>query len=299
VVAGRWVTEGWKERDMGNAWASVAWRLLQVLFVVSLASCGASPSATHDQPPEPDSNIEQPSRPDPTTEPSPGVETTPKPDLEPGAEPSPTPAAGTGQTPRADAEAEQLALEATGAIVAPQHVYERVVGELAGIRQVHDEVAQLVARPSWIPENILMGFDKQGAAAVRRGFYDAWDALNMLFGLAEIEIFDEFVALTFEGRFYGPLVAEEYARLPNVRYAEPNFTVGDGNDVCLEIDGDTHSFVFVQGDGDCLAGCIEHAYWGFAVDAAGQITVLGTWIEDYENPMPEWLEQLAACRGWL
>jgi hypothetical protein len=204
-----------------------------------------------------------------------------------------------GQTPRSDAEAELLALEATGAIVAPQDVYERVGGELARIRQAHDELAQLTARPSWIPENVLMGFDRQGAAAVRRGSYDAWDGLNRRFGVKEIEVFDDFVALTFEGRFYGPLVADEYARLPNVRYAEPNFTVGDGDDVCLEIDGDTHFFVFVEGEGDCLAGCLHHAYWGFAVDAAGQIAALGTWMDEPEGSMPEWLESLTACRGWL
>jgi hypothetical protein len=252
---------------------SASGRLIRVLLVVSLASCGASPSATTEQPPEPD--------------------------LEPGTAPSPTPDSGIGQTPRADAEAELLALEATGAITAPQHVYDRVVGELARIRQAHGEVATLVARPSWIPENVLVGFDERGAEEVRRGSYEAWDALNAIFGLEETESSSDFVALTFEGRFFAPLVAEAYAGLPHVRYAEPNYTVGDGDDVCLEIEGDTHFFVFVEGDGDCLAGCIEQTYRGFAVDAAGQITPLGTWADDYQKPTPEWLESLAACRGWL
>ena len=78
------------------------------------------------------------------------------------------------------------------------------------------------------------------------------------------------VALTFAGRYNMPLVAEEYARLPNIRYAEPNYMAGDGDDVCLLIDGTKHLYVFDAGSGDCPAGCIDHTYWGFAVDVKGQ-----------------------------
>jgi hypothetical protein len=268
----------------------------QALLVV-LASCGGTPSETFDQTPRADPEIEPTPSPAPETEPNPEPAETPLPD--PGCEPPPALQPGTAQTPRADAEAEQLALEATGAIVAPQQVYDRIICELARIRQAYPEVAQLVARPSWISENVLIGFDEQGAAEVRRGTYHAWDVLNERFGLAETELSGDLAALTFEGRFYSPLVAEAYATLPHVRYAEPNFTVGDGDDACLEIAGDTHFFVFVDGDGDCLAGCLENTYWGFAVDAEGRITALGSWTDNYESPPPEWLESSAACSAWL
>ena len=75
--------------------------------------------------------------------------------------------------------------------------------------------------------------------------------------------------------------------------------MGDGDDVCLLIDRTKHFYVFDAGSGDCPAGCIDHTYWGFAIDVKGQITVLGTWERRLGDTEPGWLQALSACRRWL
>jgi hypothetical protein len=227
-------------------------------------------------------------------------------DLQP---PAASPAGGLAAAPaldqslRPNAEAEQLALEATGAWLAPQSVYDRVVSELATIRRTYPATAGISARPSWAPDDLLLAFDEDGVTAITEGRYRAWDVLNRRYGVSQIDTHRlekrGAVALTFAGRYNMPLLAEEYARLPNIRYAEPNYMMGDGDDVCLLIDRTKHFYVFDAGSGDCPAGCINHTYWGFASDVKGQITVLGTWERRLGDTEPGWLQALSACRRWL
>lgn len=208
------------------------------------------------------------------------------------------------QTPKPNAEVEVLTLEATGAFIAPQEVYDRVDRELASIRSAYQDVSNIVARPSWPPQNLLITFDSTGAAEVLDYTYTAWNGANELYGVTLIEKSQlssgGFARLNFRGSFNLPLLAQEYAKLPHVTYAGTEGIVGDGNDVCLQISGDTHSFIFDAGSGDCPAGCIDHAYWGFSVDNLGSISVLGTWQNRSSGvPMPQWFQNLSSCRNWL
>lgn len=50
-------------------------------------------------------------------------------------------------------------------------------------------------------------------------------------------------------------------------------------------------FIFDAGSGDCPSGCIDHTYWGFSTDAAGNITYLGT-----GDTLPIWMPD---CMEWL
>jgi hypothetical protein len=205
------------------------------------------------------------------------------------------------KTPKPNAEAEQLSLEATGALIAPQPVYERVVNELNVIRTTYPPFADIAAIPSWSLQNLILGFDDAGRVAVQEGIYTAWDVLNNSYGVTQISLLGSAgaVAITFAGRYNMPLLAGEYAKLSHVQYAEPDYIVGDGNDVCLSIDGETHFFIFDAGSGDCPAGCIQHTYWAFAATVDSGITVLGTWDNSSGNAQPPWLLDLPACRAWL
>ncbi|HXE96889.1 MAG TPA: hypothetical protein VN642_10815 [Dongiaceae bacterium] len=203
-------------------------------------------------------------------------------------------------------DAETLAIEATGALTAPQVVYDRVGGELAIIRSAHPDVSKIVAQPSWVPQNLLVGFDATGAAEVLDGTYTAWNDANARYGVTQVgknQLTGSggYALLDFGGRFINiPLLAKEYAKLPHVTSAAPNGIVGDGNDVCLEISGDTHFFIFDAGSGDCPAGCINHVYRGFSVDGSGTIADLGTWqVPSPGVPPPQWFQDLSSCRNWL
>ena len=207
------------------------------------------------------------------------------------------------QTPKENAEAEQMTLEATDAFIAPQDIYERVVGELAAIRTNYPAVANIEARPNWADSTLIIGFDDEGKAAVRSGTYTDWNCANTFYGMNQIDdgLLDSLgaVILNFAGRFNIPLLAAGYGNLRDVRYVQPNDIIGDGDDVCLSIDGESHFYVFDTASGDCPAGCISHTYRGFSVDAAGHITELGTWEKNFQDYTPMWLQNLSACTRWL
>lgn len=207
------------------------------------------------------------------------------------------------QTPRENAEAELLVLEATGAFIAPQEVYDRVISDLAAIRTNYLAVANIKAMPKWSPNSLVIGFDSEGIPAVREKTYTGWDCPNGLYGMTQIDdgmlSFIGAVVLSFKGRFNMPALASEYTSLPNVLYAEPNYFVGDGNDICLSVDDQTYSYVFDAGFGDCPSGCISHVFHVFTTDYSGHITELGTWERIYGNSPPSWLENLSECTKWL
>lgn len=208
------------------------------------------------------------------------------------------------QTPQSNAEAEVLTLEATGALIAPLEVYVRVDRELNQIRSLYPTVLNIVARPSWVPNNLIVGFDSTGISEIQQDSYVAWNDANKLYGVTKVEINQisggRFSLLTFKGRFNIPLLAREYAKLEHVKYAEPNGYGGGGDDVCLQISEGTHFYVFDAGSGDCPSGCINHDYWGFSVDNLGGITVLGTWRPSASNAsLPKWFQGLSSCRSWL
>jgi hypothetical protein len=219
----------------------------------------------------------------------------------------PAASAAENQTPKTDAESEQLALEATGALTAPQPVNERVAAELQLIRTIQPAVANIKASPSWVLQEMLIAFDDAGWAAVQEGTYTAWNDLNSTYGVTKIEASipasRKSVILTFAGRYNMPLLASEYAKLPNVRFAEQNGAMGDGPDVCMAIgNSDDHLFIFDAASGfDCPAGCTENVYWGFVAAADGRITELGTWDDTTAAAEPAWLSDppAPACTKWL
>jgi hypothetical protein len=62
--------------------------------------------------------------------------------------------------------------------------------------------------------------------------------------------------------------------------AEPNYGIGDGDDI--EFSPITECYTFSRGWGDCPAGCIDRHYWDFVV--IGDRTVL--LVAEYGTPLP-------------
>lgn len=207
----------------------------------------------------------------------------------------------TAMTPRADAEAELLAIEASGEIVAPQPLYERVVAELAAIRADEPSLVTVVARPSWPPSSLEVTLDEEGRAAYDAGTFDAWDCPNELYHATAIE--DGFLGalvVRFAGLYDVQQILVDYAAVEHVVHADlDRFGDGDGPDVCLSIDGDLHTYVFDDARGDCPAGCTEHLYTGFTVDIDGTITALGSFDPAEPVTPPAWLEDAESCTTWL
>ena len=169
--------------------------------------------------------------------------------------------------PSPNKEAEILAIEASGALVGPKHVYDRVLADLQAIRAANPVLQNVAAMPSWTADELLVGFDAAGLAAVQAGTYAGWDCANAWYGVTSYDAGSTYALVKFGHRFHIDLLGQEYAMFPNVTSAEPNGFVGDGNDVCVSIANDkTYSYVFDQGSGDCPAGCINHDSKGFQTD---------------------------------
>lgn len=206
-------------------------------------------------------------------------------------------------SPRDDGEAEQLALEAAATLAAPTDVYTRMHADLMTIRAQFPEVSSIHARPSWALGELDMSVDDRGFAAMSDGTYTAWTCLNARYGMSDwmsggpSAVADHFVIVRFGARRLNvPLVAEAYASLPNLtRPPGPGVLVGDASDVCASYDGDTYSYVFKLGDGDCPSGCTVVTYWGFSTRGDGSVTLLGKLAPDATG-MPAWLVALGACR---
>ncbi|WP_438011759.1 hypothetical protein WME89_25820 [Sorangium sp. So ce321] len=213
------------------------------------------------------------------------------------------PPAALASTPRADEEAELLAIEATSELVAPERIYQRARRDLAAIRAAHPAVRDLRAAPDW-SNSLLVRLNGGARESVRNN--NAVACLNRVYNAKAmrplVDDMPELVVIEFKGRYNIPVLAREYARQPGVSYAEPDSRVGDGDDVCLSIAGDRYHYIFDEGAGDCPAGCTSHTYWGFSTTPDGTIQPLGMFSPDRgpgSESRPGWFADLDECRQWL
>lgn len=207
----------------------------------------------------------------------------------------------TALTPQPNAEAELLAIEASGEIVAPLALHDRAVAELAAIRADAPGLADIEAWPNWSPSAIVVSLDEEGAAEYDAGTYHGWDCPNALYHVTAIEPGGLFgsTTLRFAGLYDVQQVIEDYLVVEHVVHAEIDVAGGDTSDVCLSIEGDLHTYIFDDARGDCPAGCTEHLYTGFTVALDGTITALGSFDPALPMPAPAWFEDAASCTMWL
>jgi len=193
-------------------------------------------------------------------------------------------------------EAELLTLKATSLLTPPQDILKRVAQELEIIQTSHLDVSEIHPRFTWSPHNMTLHFDTDAAKALDDDSYHTWDNLNSRYRVTQIIIIkSEWATLKFAEPYNMPLLVNEYSKLPNVVYADPGYTLGDGDDICLTIEGGVHFYIFKAGSGDCYSGCVNRTYWGFSADSQGQIMELGMWKRDYYNSKPSWLKDHGTC----
>lgn len=205
-------------------------------------------------------------------------------------------------TPRKNEVAEILALEASGQFVTPDSLYERVMIELVAIEKADPSVVGLKPLSPQTQSSYLIIFDEVGWGAYQAGNYHAWDCQNLAYGMKTTEVVSDrlkIAELNFGNkRFNLPLFIKEYSALPNIRDVTPNQS-GDGSDVCLEVQGDVHFYIYDRASGDCLAGCTQHLYTAFRVTADALVTKLGTFAPGSGLTPPNWFNQLLDCRNYL
>jgi len=204
-------------------------------------------------------------------------------------------------TPRANREAETLALTIAGTLVAPQALYERVDAALMAFRRSEPAVAHVYARNA-IDTGVVLALDPDVPARLRSGADATWECLNTTYRAARIEVTDAVPGVLpaqayvqFVGQYDADRLAAEYlARLAGVRTATRDGFVTDGPTLCMSLDGDGFFILVDDASGDCLSGCIERVERGYRVAADGSVTELGAYAPT--EPLPAWRAAHRDCR---
>lgn len=86
------------------------------------------------------------------------------------------------------------------------------------------------------------------------------------------------LAVLRSARFVNPIpIANDFAKLPVMSdsYTGVNMLVGDGSDIKADVRQTSVRYRFEYGWGDCPAGCISRHFWGFSVNADGDVDFFG------------------------
>lgn len=206
------------------------------------------------------------------------------------------------KTPRASGDAEWLAIELSGALLAPDDVYADIEADLTAIRAAHPEVSDLHAVPRWA-SGMIMKLNPQMAAGLDDGGPFPWDCLNAYYGgttTGLLRAVGPFGIVSFAPRMNSDLLVPDYGAVSGVVYAESDIVGGDGNDICVVGENGGRVYIFDRGSGDCLAGCSEHVYYGFRVDPSG-VTDLGSWDSQDAGTRtpPNWVTDRPECKKHL
>lgn len=176
-------------------------------------------------------------------------------------------------------EAELLALEIDGGLTPPPDLVAEVARDLALIRSAEPQLRDVVLTPSATPNELLIGLTPAAWEDFQAGTYDGLDDLNAVHGPVDVVARSGYLRLEFKGDdcLATAVLAGPYGAAPGVRWAEPNGLVGEpATDVLPLVPGvRDRTYLFVVGEGDCLAGCIEHRYWIYEVEA-GAAVLLGS-----------------------
>jgi hypothetical protein len=180
-------------------------------------------------------------------------------------------------------DADIVALDISGTLLAPAEMVSQVAQDLTAIRAAYPGwiagVDYVQARSNWVPGMILVKLTPQAWADYLAGTYTGLDALNAQYGPVSIGIVSSpghLLKLEFQAVYNSALLDDIYTPASGVEFAEPNFVYGDGSDI---ISSQVGSYTFKRGWGDCPAGCTYNHYWDFTV-SNGIVTL----VRQYGNP---------------
>lgn len=178
---------------------------------------------------------------------------------------------------RLDGEAEYLAMELSGALRAPDDEYNRIHRDLGLIRSAVPAVNIVQFHGAYAPDQMFVRLEIDLSQ-------DGFDQLNAFYQVIddrEYTIVPGLHVLTFCDTLNIPALAPEYEVLPEVRYAGPNYSIGDGDDISVTPIGTTYRYEFDHGSGDCASGCLCRQYWTVDVLEDGVLTEVLSWDEGW------------------
>lgn len=171
-----------------------------------------------------------------------------------------------------DAEALAAALWLSHELKAPNDLYERIRSDLIIVReQFRDSLpaVDLKFHQPWEPGRLILGFDQDTYQQISDGQYHAWDSLNTVYNMIQVDLSMpafKMLKLFFDDGLNPEILAEIYQQLPGVRFAVPNRYMGERPMLlpAAPVDGRILYF-FRNAWGDCPSGCLYSEFWVLTV----------------------------------
>lgn len=177
-------------------------------------------------------------------------------------------------------DADIIALEVSGQLLAPPTLVTQVASDLAAIRQHDAHLSVIHMRPDWSPGEIVVTVSVDAWQLFLAGQYHSLDALNSQHGPAQVEIESASLRelhLTFSQAYNPALLVPIYAGADGVQRTRAIPMAGDGADIVASRVG---SYTFKQGWGDCTALCPRAHYWEYAV-TGGVVQLMSEYGDEF------------------
>ena len=164
----------------------------------------------------------------------------------------------------ADPDAELMALELSNELLPPASLYTRLDSDLEAIRGAYPDMRGIHHRARWIVGVLLVNREVDSIGV----FLNAGLSPEPTgFGTRSTS----FTELRFAERYNPEVLAIIYGGVLGATAIEPDWYVGDGNDI--EYDSLSDEYRFQLGWGDCPSGCIGKHFWVFTVHD-GKVTLV-------------------------
>ncbi len=175
-------------------------------------------------------------------------------------------------------EAEMLAMTLANSRRAPLDIYQRIQSDLAAIRIAYPQLVTVIDDPDYATNQLLVGLQSGQPL-------DEYYALNDYYLVQSEEDHTFFRLLEFCDNINALVVAEDYAALDAIAYAEPNWLIGIDDFITVEAAGDIYTYDIDDGFWDCFDGCDCHRVYQFEVDGNALVTLI-----DYQEYGQSWCE---------
>lgn len=163
-------------------------------------------------------------------------------------------------------EAIAIALEASGQLLAPEALVQKITEDLNAIRGAYPSVKSVVGSPPWVVGQLLAVVSDEQLQQIRDQYGEV---------TASDPLFDTLKVLTFAAKYNPVVLANELVSKNLVTSAEPNGIVGQSNTV--RYNAESGLYTFTKGWGDCPSGCINRQIWEFSVSQSKEVKL----IKDY------------------
>lgn len=167
-------------------------------------------------------------------------------------------------------DAEIIALELSGELLAPVELTETIATHLAAIRAVRPVLTVVHARfEDWEVGDLAVELTATAMDDFLNGTYTGLDSLHAAYGpVAVKDVFEEFrtVFFDFDVNYNPEVLGPIYEAHGDVVSTHPNGLYGDGPDITSDSLG-TYLFRFAWGT--CPTGCTFERFWLYVIDVWG------------------------------